>query len=103
MQKTLTLEEPADFEVLKVLAVLLPDAGQTSMGVPENTVSKKSGLDLNVALKLLAGLIEKGFVTSKLCQKGTGGDMEHRYKLIGKSSVTVAMEVEKGKAETDKK
>ena len=93
-QKVMTLESGSKLEVLKVLATLLPSAGQTSMGVPEYTISKEAGLDRNVVLKLLAELIEKGFVTSTICQKGTGGDMEHRYQLIGKTSVTVTMEVE---------
>ena len=101
-KKVMTIESGPDLEVLKVLAVLLPDAGKLSMGVPEDTVNRESGLDLNVALKLLAGLIQKGFVTSKLCQKVSGGDMEHRYQLIGKFSVTLTIEIEE-KVETGEK
>ena len=95
---TLTLDGSADYEILKVLAVLLPHAGQTDSGTTEDKIVKECGLDNeNKTRMYLAKLIEEGLVHSELRSVGAAGDTFHHYKLIGKCSVTVVMEIKEVK------
>lgn len=77
--KTYSVE--SDYSVLVVLGILAADVKSHGMGVLEEELVRKSGLDAQKVLGHLWGLVEHEFVVSRLTQLGTSGPYGHYYKL----------------------
>jgi len=80
-EKTMGLEMRSEYEVLRVLAVMLRDAKACSMGMRRSEIAKAADLQPGKSDGLLFMLEYQGFVQRKLQQVGTAGIREDRYSL----------------------
>lgn len=72
-----------NFDALRVLSLLLNETGNSgSMGLMEQDLVKRGGLDISLLRRALLTLHEEGLVTYKLLQIGTGGTTDYFYQVV---------------------
>jgi len=80
-------------KTMRILTVFLGIRG--GIGLTEEELVNKSGLDKDDALSEISWLEMDGFVCSFICQEGTAGPFARRYKLDRR--VEVKLEINKPK------